>query len=224
MFIYQKLIKQKSNVIKIRNIDNVMFNIKNYLSLIFRVLKLTLNEMTFTIVCFIKYVYIVDNLKTKMFLNNDILRLKQIILNFDNEKMIINNCQNIITKLNVINHDVFVKRQIKVNDIIKISIRFCVIISFKLRDKFKLSKDKNFIFLSQSINRLNFENNVLLYFVNVNITIMQIRNINFDDVFLFKNCRINIIQKYEKNDCYLVNIEHVHLTIDFDNCKSTFIN
>ena len=80
------------------------------------------------------------------------------------------------------------------------------------------------MFISQRIDRLNFENDVLSHIVDVNTTIMQIRNINFDDVFLSKNCRINIIQKYEKNDCYLVNIEHVHLTIDFDNCKSTFIN
>ena len=138
--------------------------------------------------------------------------------------MIINNCQNFIIKLNVINRDISIKRQMKINDVIKISTRFCVIISFKLRDKFKLSNDKDFMFISQRIDRLNFENDVLSHIVDVNTTIMQIRNINFDDVFLSKNCRINIIQKYEKNDCYLVNIEHVHLTIDFDNCKSTFIN
>ena len=123
----------------------------------------------------------------------------------------------------MINRDIFVKRQIKINDVIKISTRFCVIISFKFRDKFKLSNDKNFIFIFQRIDWLNFENDVLSYIFDVNTTIMQIRNINFDDVFLSKNCRINSIQKYEKKNCYLVNTKHVHLTIDFD-YKWTFIN
>ena len=38
--------------------------------------------------------------------------------------MIIDNCQNFIIKLNIINRDVFVKQQIKINDIIKTLIRF----------------------------------------------------------------------------------------------------
>ena len=112
----------------------------------------------------------------------------------------------------------------RINDVIKISTRFCVIISFKLRDKSKLLNDKDFIFVSQRINRLNFENNVLSHIVDVNTIVIQIRNINIDDVFLSKNCRINIIQKYNEKNYYLVNVEHAHLTINFDNCKSTFIN
>ena len=62
--------------------------------------------------------------------------------------MIIDNCQNFIIKLNVANRDISIKRQMRVNDVIKISTRFCVIISFKLRDKFKLSNDKDFMFIS----------------------------------------------------------------------------
>ena len=83
MFIYLKLIKQKSNVIKIRDIDDVIFNIKNYSSLIFRVSKLTFDEITSIVVCFTRHVYIIDDLKIEILLNNDILKLKQIILNFD---------------------------------------------------------------------------------------------------------------------------------------------
>ena len=118
------------------------------------------------------------------------------------KKIIIDNCQNFIIKFNIINRDILIKQQMKINDVTKILTRFYVIISFKLRDKFKLSNDKIFLFVLQCINRLNFENNVLLYIVNVNIIIMQIRNINVDDVFLSKNCRINIIQKYNEKDCY----------------------
>ena len=147
VFIYQKLIKQKSNVIKIRNINDVMFNTKNYLSLIFRVSKLTSNEATFTIICFIRHVYIIDVLKIKIFISNNILESKQIILNFDKKKMIINSCQNFITKLNVINRNISIKQQMKINDVTKISTRFCVIILFKLRDKFKLSNNKDFMFV-----------------------------------------------------------------------------
>ena len=86
IFIYQKFVKQKSNVIKIRDIDDVIFNTKNYLSLIFRMSKLTSNKTTFAIICFTRYIYIVDNLKTKMLLNNDIFESKQIILNLNKKK------------------------------------------------------------------------------------------------------------------------------------------
>ena len=86
ILVYQELIKQKSNVIKIRNIYDVMLNIKNYLSLIFRISKLTSNKITFIIICFIQHVYIIDILKIKIFMSNDNFESKQIILNLDKKK------------------------------------------------------------------------------------------------------------------------------------------
>ena len=43
------------------------------------------------VACFIKYVFIINNLQMKAFINNNILMLKKIILNINLKKMFIKN-------------------------------------------------------------------------------------------------------------------------------------
>ncbi len=43
-----------------------------------------------------KKIHLVENLKINMFINNDILESKNIIINIQEKKVIISNCQNLI--------------------------------------------------------------------------------------------------------------------------------
>ena len=79
MLNYKKHVK-KINVIKIRDIDEVNLSTIECLSIIFRIFD-TIADDSFVVVIFIKHVYIVDDLKTKILLNNDIFESKQIALN-----------------------------------------------------------------------------------------------------------------------------------------------
>ena len=79
IFNYRKHVKIKSKIIKIRDIKNFTFNNTKYIFIIFKIFNKSVDDESIMI-NFTRYVYIVDELKIKMFINNDI---------FDSKKMII---------------------------------------------------------------------------------------------------------------------------------------
>ena len=223
IFNYRKHVKHKINAVKIRDIENFTFSSTKYISIIFEVFdKFVDGELI--IINFTRHVYIVDNLKIKMFINNDILDSKKMIIDLNKQQMTIDSCKNIITSLKIINRDTSIKRIIKINDVIKISVHSVIIISFKFRDKIDLSNDKNFMFVFKRIDRLNVENDIMFHIVDAYTIVVQVRNVNSNNVYLFKNIKLKVVQKYEKEKCYFVVSKDVHLTTNFDNHKSAFRN
>ena len=208
---------------KIRDINDALIKTKKHIFFNFRVSNKIKNEIV--VIYFIRHVYIVESFKTKTLFDNDILNSKQIVFNVDKKIVIIDNCQNFVIKFNVINIDLSIKRIVRVNSIIKISIKFNVTISFKLRDKNNvLSIERNFMFVSKRIDRLNKNDDVLSHIINFVIENVLINNANTKNVFLFKNCHIDTIQKYEKKNCFLTKSKKISFAINFDFHKSTFRN
>ena len=117
---------------------------------------MTTNEKN-VIAIFIKSIYIMKKLKIKILLNNDIFDSKQININVKKQIVIIENCKNVKIQLNVINTNSSIKRVIRVNEFIKISIKSITIISFKLRDKNNLFIERDCIFTFARINWWNFD-------------------------------------------------------------------
>ena len=74
--------KHKIDVVKIRNIENFTFNNTKYILIIFEIFDKFVDDKSI-IINFIRYIYIVNNLKIKMFMNNDILDSKKIIINLN---------------------------------------------------------------------------------------------------------------------------------------------
>ena len=133
-----------------------------------------LNELNdkLTIVIFIKNVNIINNLKVKMFLSNNIIDSKNIIFNVNKNTTIINNCQNFITLLIVTNYNSLIKRLVKIINNFKILINFIITIFYKLRNKIILLINKNFIFISQRLKLLKFKSDIFLYIIDVYIKII----------------------------------------------------
>ena len=86
----------------------------------------------------------------------------------------------------------------------------------------KLFTNRDFIFISHCIDRLNKNDDILLHIINVHIVVVLIQNVNVKNVYLFKNCRINIIQNYVEKNCFLTNLKKISLTINFEIHKSAF--
>ena len=184
-------------VMKIRDINDVLIETKKHIFFNFRVSNTMKNKST--IICFIRHVYIVKSFKIKILLDNDILNSEQIVLNVDKKIVTIDNCQDFIIKFNVINMNFSIKRVVRVSVVIKISIKFNVVISFKMRDKDNaLLIERNFMFVSKRIDRLKKDDNVLSHIINFVIEIVLINNVNIENVFISKNCHIDTIQKYQK--------------------------
>ena len=82
IFNYRKHVKIKSKIIKIRDIENFTLNDTKYISIIFEIFDKFINDKLIMI-NFTRHVYIVDNLKIKMFMNNNIFDLKKIIIDLN---------------------------------------------------------------------------------------------------------------------------------------------
>ena len=89
----------------------------------------------------------------------------------------------------------------------------CTIVFIKYRE-FKLS-NRDLIFNFNNVKRLNKKNNVFFYIVNVNFFFVQIKNITNQSIFFCKNERFDILTKYEKKSCYLINSKIRHLKVEF---------
>ena len=54
------------------------------------------------------------------------------------------------------------------------------------------------MFIFQRLKLLKFENDIFSHIIDVYIEVIQVQNSNSKTIYIFKNNKINIIQKYEK--------------------------
>ena len=122
------------------------------------------------------------------------------------------------------NFDFLVKRLAKAANSLNILINSIITISYKLQSKFNLLINKDFMFIFQRLKLLDFKDNIFSYIVDVYINVMQIRNINLSTIYIFKNSKINVIQKYKKKKCYLISEKNVYFVANSEFHKSITSN
>ena len=88
--------------------------------------------------------HIIDNLRIKMLIENNIFELKDFIIDVTSKKTYINNCK-IEIKIFAHSRDEFIKRNIHIKATIMIFSHFNVILIIKIID---LSIDRDFLFES----------------------------------------------------------------------------
>ena len=69
------------------------------------------------------------------------------------------------------------------------------------------------MFHSKTFFNFDVENDVFIYIINVNMSMIQIRNVTSKIVIIFRHVKLKRIMNYEKKNCYLTSFENVHLTI-----------
>ena len=201
-----KMLRKKKSL-KINDIDFVVVKINEYIFIDFTISN-EINEKTIN-VTFTRHVYIVKNLKTNIFLNNDILKSKNIVSHVDKRKIIIENCDNFFVSLIVIvKNEKRVKRIVRAQTNAVILTHFYFAISIKIRDR-KLS-NRDFMFNFEHIKRLNKKNEIFTHIIDVNFFIIQIRNIIDESIIIKRSERLNILVEYEKKNCYFVNSKVRH--------------
>ena len=87
------------------------------------------------------------------------------------------------------------------------------VISIKFRD-FKLSTNQNYMFNFNHIERLNKKSDVFFHIVDVNFGVVQMRNVTNKSIFISKNERLDVLQEYKKESCYLVSSKHHHFAVE----------
>ena len=109
---YVDRIVRKSKVLKINDIEFIAIIINECISIDFFISN-EINDKSIT-TCFTRYVYFVDDLKTNILFDNDILKSKNIVSHVK-KKFIINNCEDFSVSFNVITkNNIRIKRIIRV--------------------------------------------------------------------------------------------------------------
>ena len=101
----------KIKSLKIKNIKLFTLNTNKYILINFVIFD-EINDKS-TIVYFIRYFYIVNNFKVNILFNNNIFNLKNVVVHVNQQKFIIDNCDNFSISLKVVvknNDDKRIKR------------------------------------------------------------------------------------------------------------------
>ena len=200
----------KINSMKINEIDLVSLFISKKIALNFIIFEKTDDDSIK--VSFTRYVYIIDDLKIKLLINNDIFESKNMMFHINKSKLTIKSCDNFITSLHVtFKKSERVKRAVRSLTIVIISFHTCAAVSMKFKSK--LSRNRDFMFNFHDVDRLDAKSEIFFHIVNVNFCVVQIRNTTNKSIFIFKSERLNILIKYKKKNCYLISSKIRHLIV-----------
>ena len=147
---------------------------------------------------------IVNDFSTRILINMNIIESEKMIINVNT--LIIDSCKNIKVKFFAILKDLFINRITMCAVAITVSTHINMKISIQLREKAKLS-DRNYMFYSKQIFNLKLEKEIFSHIVDVNFSKILAINNSVSVVIIFRRFRLDIIKKFEKNDCYMI-FEH----------------
>ena len=157
--------------------------------------------------------HIIDNLTAKILIKINIIDLER--MKFDAKQLIIESCKNI--SVNLIFTSVSrskIKRVIMCSNIITISLHINQFIAAIVRNKFKNLSNRDFMFHSAHDDRFNQENDIFSHIVNVNFSCGHIRNTSDNTIIISRCCRLEMLQKYKNEKCYLIFSNDAHFVAE----------
>ena len=145
----------------------------------------------------------------------NIQKIENIKLNVSKRRFKIDNCVKFSIIINIANVDKRVDRLIRIKKIISLSFYFITNVFIQIRDNFYLSINKNYIFYSKFFFDFKSKENVYSYIININIFIIQFRNIIDKTYIVSYYVKLNRVLDYEKKNYYITTSKNAYLTIKF---------
>ncbi len=163
-------------LISIKNVSNKLINTNE-----FAIIRIHLNELAnekLAIAVLIIEVHLVNQLNVKMLVEMNVINSECIILNLHHQWMIIKSCQDLMININSKAHlhsntrcIIWAQKSISLSSELMTS----VLIFFNERSLFD---NWNFLFESQYNWNLKYDDDIFAYVVNINLSFIQIWNIN----------------------------------------------
>ena len=147
-------------------------------------------------------VHLINDLKINMFVDVNVLKFQKMILNFEHNIFVINNCDVTIIIDFVNRVKFYIKRIIRNRKIFVVLFDQLTEISITFRDD--LSKNKDFLFESQCSTYLNQNDDVFAHIVDSNFFFVQIHNITNLSMLLKRRARLKFVMKYNQQKCYQI--------------------
>ena len=148
-----------------------------------------------------------------MFIEMNIIESKIINVLINHNSLHVENCDVIVfITIKFKNNDERINRIIRVAILIIISFYFTITIAMKFRNKIVLI-DKNYFFHFISNVKLNSNDDFFVHIIDVNIDVVQIRNVIDRFCIIFRNVKIDKLRNLKEKNCYVVDSNDRHFAI-----------
>jgi hypothetical protein len=136
-----------------------------------------------------------------MLIDNDILKSKEIIIDVQEKKTIIRNCQNLIIDVKIHQRESFVRRNVVNQFATVVSSESYVKILYKIKNLFS---NRDFLFESSS------EVSIFIYahVIDARTIDVIVRNESTKSMKISKNFKLEVTQKIQYEDCFYASQKH----------------
>ena len=163
-------------------------------------------------ICITIEVHFVDDLKTNMLIDVDVLASQRMSLNFERYIFIIDNCENIKTIINSINRvKSHVKKTIRIQKTFIVQFDELIYVSITFRDD--LSNNKKNFFESQCVEHLSHDDDVFAHIIDVSLFFVQIYNATNSSIVLSRRVKLSFVMKYNQSRCYIISSKEISKAI-----------
>ncbi len=187
-----------TSFLSIRDIEANVHEIKKYVNFS---IYLSSKNNSIKMIEIHRKMHFVKELKTNMFIENDILESKKFIIDVQEKKTVIRNCQNLIIDVKIHQRESFVRRNVVNQFATVISSESFVKIFYKIKD---LSSNRDFLFESFS------EVSIFIYAHVIDAQTIEIilRNESAKSMKISRNFKLDIAQKIQYDDCFYASQKH----------------
>ena len=158
--------------------------------------------------------HVIDDFDANFLLNNDILISKDMIVDLNRRRLIMNNCENLKISIKMKTRKNFhVKRIIWAKQAYIVMFDEIIKISIIWRDR-NLSNDRDLLFESNCPHYLKHENDFYASIVNVNFSKILVKNIIETSITLIKQIQLSTVTEYNQIECYLIMFDKNYKAIE----------
>lgn len=213
-------IKRTSSKLKMKEIDSKTHDIFEYcvLNLYFRDLSIDQSKITHIREEF----HLVNDLDVNILIEINIISSKKCILNFKSKSMIFLFCDNIQVFITIIHTNQSMNCSVFVAQKTVVSFHINMVVSIKIREKLFSNRDYIFDFIKKIL--LDLENEFFNHIMMNNFVKILVRNTSIQLYVISKNCKIESITNYHKNECFAMSLKKKHLIIVFNKLFKQNIN
>ena len=160
--------------------------------------------------------HLIDDFKINVLIEMNIMKLENIIFNFEKKIMVISTCENLEASISIQKKKTSINRTIRASAQIIISIGEIMAVPIHVKNN-QMSTDKDYSFFSKIDRMLNSEKGFFAHVIETDLIAVQMKNTSAKSYIIFKNLKVNHFRDFEKEGCFLTTSQNRHLTIAFVN-------
>lgn len=205
---FDLVIKRLDRSIFVWDIGNTIHHISEYAMIEICVTSQLKNDFTIIshVVKFSMKIHIVNDLKTNILINMNVMRFQKMKLDAKNNTLIIDACKDFVVFIDIVTKLVSnIKRIVRSRKKMTISTHFIVLIPIIYYED--LSNDRDMLFESQCLIELSIDDEIMTYIVDSSLSKILVRNTNNISIQLSRRERLDTIVNYNQDECYIITLD-----------------